>query len=792
MNSTAAPHVTPFWLEVAAALLVPSAIVGFARVFAEPSAIVPVLGASLLSSAVAVAGRRLGLPLLLTALASFTLLGLLIVNAYAPGTATAGLVPTGATVDRLQALISDLVANFEGQKSPVPTLDSFVATSMVAAWVMAFLTDWGAMRLRLAFEPVFPSALIFLFTAIPPIAVDQYRVAATVVFALGLINWAVAQRLAKLIQHTTWLPAHEKLGPSTLARGALALSALALLAGVITGPRIPWADAEPMFSFAQQRDPVRRVPSPFIEIDKRLVDQRDEVLFTVEAAESTYWRIAGLDKFEGNLWKVEGDFSPEDGDLPGQSLGGQRRELRQKIEIRALAAIWLPAAFAPARIESTSAELTWNGESSSLTVSNGIDSSDGVVYEITSSVPDFSVDELRAAPATIPANIAETYLDVPLEVTPRVAAEAQQVTAGLTTRYDQMLALQNYFQQNFNYSIDLGPRGADPIETFLDERVGFCQQFSGTFALMARSLGVPTRVATGFTWGTPTTTPDGANQFIVTGRHAHAWPEVYFEGLGWVPFEPTPGRGLPGAANYTNVTPGQDDLVEGSQAPEPEAAAEPAAEPEAIPEPDPQTTPEDPSQPELELGPDAEETGADTDGFSFPSIPWRWLAAIAALSAYPAMVFGARFLRRRNRRAMASSANDRVSVAWTEACEEYDLTLTQVRAPSETRTEFAGRLVDDGAIAGADMRQLAELATAARFSAHSLDDSSATQAEQLSSSITSAVADLLPIQNRTMRILDPRRVIRRRSPRQLITEGRKQSTNGQTGDLIEVGNAKPE
>ncbi len=784
MQNTPARHLAPLWLEMAAAMLVPSAIVGFIRVFAEPRAIIPIIGAALLSSAVSVVSRRLGLPLILTAIGSFGLLGLLIINAYAPGTATLGIIPSSETVAGLQVLADDLVVNFQGQKSLVPTLDSFIATSMVAAWVMAFLTDWGAMRLRLAFEPVFPSSLIFLFTAIPPISASENQILATVVFALGLANWAVAQRVAKLVEQTVWLPAHERLGPSTLAKGALILSAVAVAGGVVVGPRIPWANAEPMYSFAEQRDPVRRVVSPYVQIDKRLVEQRDQVLFTVESEESTYWRIAGLDKYEDNLWKVEGDFSPEDGNLPGQDLGGQRRELRQKIEIKSLAAIWLPAAFAPARIEETSAELTWNGESSSLTVSNGVEDSDGVIYEIMSSVPSFSVDELRTAPEAVTADIAERYLGLPDTLTSRVAEEAQQIAAGQATTYDKMLALQAHFQ-GYEYSLDLGPRGEDPVETFLNERRGFCQQFAGTFALMARSLGVPTRVATGFTWGDPSTNDDGNTLYTVTGRHAHAWPEVYFEGLGWVAFEPTPGRGLPGATNYTNITPQQDSLVEGSQAAEDEV--QPDTEPEPLPS---EINPQDPDnqpQPEPDISPG--DGSEESDGFSFPSIPWRLVGVIALLAAYPVGVFAARNLRRRNRRVSCNSPADRVDVSWAEACEEYDLTLRQRRAPSETRTEFAGRLVDDGAVGSAEMRQLAELATASRFSSDGVTDTQAGQADQLGNSIGTAVAELLPAPARLSRILDPRRLLRRGSPRQLITETLRQN-NGRQGELIEVGSAE--
>ncbi len=83
-------------------------------------------------------------------------------------------------------------------------------------------------------------------------------------------------------------------------------------------------------------------------------------------------------------------------------------------------------------------------------------------------------------------------------------------------------------------------------------RRGYCEQFAGTYAAFARSIGLPARVAVGFTPGELT---DGV--YVVRGQHAHAWPEVWFEGIGWVPFEPTPGRGAPGAQSYTFVEPQQ-------------------------------------------------------------------------------------------------------------------------------------------------------------------------------------------------------------------------------------------
>ena len=302
-------------------------------------------------------------------------------------------------------------------------------------------------------------------------------------------------------------------------------------------------------------NPNRVVVSPFVNTRSRLQDQTNVELFTVTSSEPTYWRIAGLDTYEDDIWKIVGDFVPANGELPGQiEFGGQVSEVTQTFTIKSLAAIWLPAAFNPSEIVESTEDITWNAETSSLTVTNDIENSDDVTYTVVSRIPAFSVEQLRAAPESIPTDIADRYLNLPPDLTPQVPLLADRVTSDFSTQYDKMRALQDHFRA-YSYNVDLEPREGDPIEQFLNEEEGFAQQFSGTFALMARSLGVPARVATGFTWGNPVATDPatGLTTYSVTSEQTHAWPEVYFDGLGWVAFEPTPSRGLPGAANYTGV-----------------------------------------------------------------------------------------------------------------------------------------------------------------------------------------------------------------------------------------------
>ena len=172
-------------------------------------------------------------------------------------------------------------------------------------------------------------------------------------------------------------------------------------------------------------------------------------------------------------------------------------------------------------------------------------------------------------------------------------------------------------------------------------------------ALMARSLGIPARVATGFTWGDPVSVDEttGKTLYSVTGRHTHAWPEIFFDGLGWVAFEPTPGRGIPGATAYTNVAARQSSDVQPDNPGLPTTTTAPI-------ENNGTALAGQPEIPEFDLGdPTFDETVTGAGG-GF-DIPWRWLAVLAAIAAYVGGVPGLRELRRRQRRANAVTSADR-------------------------------------------------------------------------------------------------------------------------------------
>jgi transglutaminase-like putative cysteine protease len=200
----------------------------------------------------------------------------------------------------------------------------------------------------------------------------------------------------------------------------------------------------------------------------------------------------------------------------------------------------------------------------------------GVRYEVTSLMVEPTAQQLAGAPEASPAMRRE-YTKVPRSLPAVVAKTARKVTAGSANHYEQAVKLQDYFAVSgdfrYNTQVQAGS-GSAAIANFLKEKEGFCVHFSFAMASMARTLGIPARVAVGFTAGTPQA--DGS--MAVGLRDAHAWPELYFEGVGWTRFEPTPSRGSVPSYTQTN-TPGEIE----SAAPKPtfSTSAAPSAEPSA-------------------------------------------------------------------------------------------------------------------------------------------------------------------------------------------------------------------
>ena len=159
-------------------------------------------------------------------------------------------------------------------------------------------------------------------------------------------------------------------------------------------------------------------------------------------------------------------------------------------------------------------------------------------YEADSDIAVPSREELRMAGRSYPAPLAAMYLRLPA-LDPRVSRLAAQITSSAGNEFDKAAAVENYLKTRFGYTLELPPSAVkDPIANFLFERKqGHCEYFASAMAVMLRTLGIPSRVITGFR---SDEFNDLTANYVVRAKDAHAWVEAYFPGSGWHTFDPTP------------------------------------------------------------------------------------------------------------------------------------------------------------------------------------------------------------------------------------------------------------
>jgi transglutaminase-like putative cysteine protease len=584
-------------------------------------------------------------------------------------------------------------------------------------------------------------------------------------------------------------------GRRSLLVAGSSLGVLAVLVGTVLGPNLPGADSPGVLDprDLNEQDNSRITVSPLVDIRSRLVDQSNTEVFTVRSSARAYWRLTSLERFDGRIWSSSGSYSKADSDLPEAVRTDVAKEnIDQTYTIAALAAIWLPSAF-EARSFSTDTEVEarYDEESSTLIVDNSVPTSDGLTYDVTSAAPRFDAAELAGDTEPPADDIAEAYLGLPNDFSPRVRQLAQELVAGQPTPYGRALALQTHLRTfTYDLSVQAGHSG-DVLEQFLfDTQRGYCEQFAGSFAAMARAVGLPARVAVGFTPGEA----DAADPslFRVRGEHAHAWPEVYLEGAGWVPFEPTPGRGIPSAEAYTGVPEAQAAAGQPNETVEavPTTPSTAAAGTEGQPTPPEQTDSAAGEQPDA--ADEADEPDSNLERFVTKplrrAIPWVLLALVLYAIACPSLLH----LQRRVRRRRAESDGAQIALAWTEASEEASL-VGYESSPSETYAERARRLADTVPAAGTEALHLARLIEAAHYTPDGAPSAAVADAWADSATVQRSARDQATWRSRVVRWFDPRPPLRAWQAERLA--GQRRITTVPTGErttdgvLVGVGGA---
>jgi transglutaminase-like putative cysteine protease len=161
----------------------------------------------------------------------------------------------------------------------------------------------------------------------------------------------------------------------------------------------------------------------------------------------------------------------------------------------------------------------------------------GETYQVDALLSNPNLQQLREAGTEYPDWITAKYLQLPAGFSPRIQQLAQEITADAETPFDKAAAITSYLRNNIEYAATLPnpPRNSDKLEWILfDYKKGFCVYYASAEVTMLRSIGIPARMAVGFAQG-----EREGNDYVVRKLNAHAWPEVYFPGIGWVEFEPT-------------------------------------------------------------------------------------------------------------------------------------------------------------------------------------------------------------------------------------------------------------
>ena len=544
--------------EVALTLVTLTAVVGMHRLFVDGSFRAPLVLHALAAHALVALLRRTGLRLGTSAAVTAVAAVLLLTWTRFPDT-TRWLLPTGDTVSQLGDDLSASWRLFGDVRAPAPVENGFLAATGAALWVLVFVADWAAFRVAATFEALLPATTLFVFAA--ALGGDGSPVASAAAFSGAALLYVLLHRTANQEQSSRWAGGRRTQGRWSLMGTGAAIIGFAVVTGVAAGPNLPGADAEAVVAWRDlnKDKPTRVVLSPMVSLQTNLVSQSNVEVFTVRSERGAYWRLTSLDQFDGEIWRSAYSTDDARGDLPRAiETEAEGEMVTQDITIEALDSVWLPAAYEPVAVETGDDQPTdIDMRSSTLMVDREVGSSDGYSYTVTSRLPVLDDDALREASSEVPDDIAETYLRLPDGFPDRARAEAIRLTLNTDTQYDKAKAIMDHLR-TFTYDTTVGPgHSEDALVTFLFEtQRGYCEQFAAAFAALARSVGLPSRVAVGFTQGVQD--PNDPTLFRVRGVHAHAWPEVYLGEYGWVPFEPTPGRGPNGAEAWLCIPPGQD------------------------------------------------------------------------------------------------------------------------------------------------------------------------------------------------------------------------------------------
>jgi transglutaminase-like putative cysteine protease len=493
--------------------------------------------------------------------------------AFAARFSVAGVVPTTTSVRYLWTLAGQGMA----ERAYAPPVPGNLGVTLLAAGgigLMAAATDLLAVRLRSPAIAGLP--LLALYSVRITTNARQGGLGATLVFCLGMIGYLallaadgrdrlrIWGRLVTVWHSSIEEPTEAAQAPDTRALAAsgrrigLAAACIALAFPLL----IPGVRVHDLFASGGGAGPGTggipiRLPDPLVQMGDQLSQPSALTVLTYQTNAATpakqYLQVYVLN-YEGDKWTLvpPGD-STQVGSKPLPAAPGVSRDVRETsstttvkfssgvVGYSSRLAV-LPVPYAP---KTLNVQGGWDEDNNTLMVYSTGQTLSGLNYSVTSTQPDPSADVLALAPH-YPPSISNNYTGFPAGPRKELLKLAEKITKGDGTPFAEAYALQNWFlssAQHFTYAINTRlPSGMTGLLDFLFNtktgRRGFCQQFAFAMAALARELGIPSRIAVGYTAGTEV---GNRGQWKVTTADAHAWPELYITDVGWLRFEPTPG-----------------------------------------------------------------------------------------------------------------------------------------------------------------------------------------------------------------------------------------------------------
>ena len=640
-------------------------LLGFASSFQTIGYLIAGLGGLLISTGVALLAARLRFGLLTTVLA--LVVAYFVFGSFfaMPERALLGFIPTLETLSGLAVGAVFGWADIVTLSTPVGAPDYMAVLPYVASWLVGAVSGSLSARWFATAGRTAPRSTLAL---IGPVAIyvigvltgteEPYFAAARgVSFAVIAIVWMSWRVTSQNVSESTSGPLLRK---RVLGVAAVSLVAV-LLGGVFGTAASPSADArfvlrekvEPPF------DPLL-YPSPLSGFRKYTKDLADTVLFTVSGlADGERIRLATMDFYDGAVWNVTGPEQQPGGSGSFRLIGASAQSTEFltagdpstiEVTIDAYKDVWLPGVGYPTDIEFdpgiASTALRYSETTGIVAVVGGVSS--GMHYTLSAETQEVPTDEeLANVPvAAVPTSPLQNVPDI-------VASKATELAGDASTPIERLRAIETALNTTGFLSHGTGSEqvassaghGADRMKLLLERSqwIGDEEQFASVFALMAGELGYPARVVVGFA-------PEaGAGAVDVHGEDVTAWVEVAFEGVGWIPFYPTPDE--------TEIP--QDQTPKPKSEPQPQVRQPPRTESD---------------QDDLVSAVELDDPDDTVPGLSIPRWVWTVLTIVAiplALYFVPLILIALHKRRRRKRRRSAVEPDKVVAGAWEELVDTY-------------------------------------------------------------------------------------------------------------------------